>query len=47
MSSGSGVVSLKHGDNDDDKVIGDDKPETGETKKPSVSGGISFDDIEL
>lgn len=44
---GSGVVSLKHGDNDDDKVIGDDKPETGETKKPSVSGGISFDDIEL
>lgn len=44
---GSGVVSLKHGDNDDDKVIGDDKPDTGETKKPSVSGGISFDDIEL
>ena len=44
---GSGVVSLKHGDNDDDKVIGDDKPETGETKKPSMSGGISFDDIEL
>ncbi|MDY4434767.1 MAG: ATP-binding protein [Candidatus Flemingibacterium sp.] len=44
---GSGVVSLKHGDNDDDKVIGDDKPETGEAKKPSVSGGISFDDIEL
>ena len=44
---GSGVVSLKHGDNDDDKVIGDDKPETGETKKPSVSGEISFDDIEL
>ncbi len=44
---GSGVVSLKHGDNDDDKVIGDDKPETGETKKPSVFGGISFDDIEL
>ena len=44
---GSGVVCLKHGDNDDDKVIGDDKPETGETKKPSVSGGISFDDIEL
>lgn len=44
---GSGVISLKHGDNDDDKVIGDDKPETGETKKPSVSGGISFDDIEL
>lgn len=44
---GSGVVSLKHVDNDDDKVIGDDKPETGETKKPSVSGGISFDDIEL
>ena len=44
---GSGVVSLKHGDNDDDKVIGDDKPETGETKKPSVSEGISFDDIEL
>lgn len=44
---GSGVVSLKHGDNDDDKVIGDDKPETGETKKPSVSGVISFDDIEL
>lgn len=44
---GSGVVSLKHGDNDDDKIIGDDKPETGETKKPSVSGGISFDDIEL
>ena len=44
---GSGVVSLKHGDNDDDKVIGDDKPETGETKKPSASGGISFDDIEL
>ena len=44
---GSGVVSLKHGDNDDDKVIGDDKPETGETKKPSVSGAISFDDIEL
>ena len=44
---GSGVVSLEHGDNDDDKVIGDDKPETGETKKPSVSGGISFDDIEI
>lgn len=44
---GSGVVSLRHGENDDDKVIGDDKPETGETKKPSVSGGISFDDIEI
>ena len=44
---GSGVVSLKHGENDEDKFIEDNPPAVSSEKRPPVVTDFSAEDIEI